>query len=135
MSTAWVLRNYQLIIMRTYWFIEYAVSFRTQIGNRSVIQNATFVQQTIIKTITNSFIFVFCSGWNRFRKLFYYWCYSGVRNGYRKRLKGQGDAPPNVIPSDIYLVAEQKPHQRYLRSGSDLIICLELSLGKLSLGC
>ena len=58
-------------------------------------------------------------------------CYiSGVRNGFRKKLKGEGDMPPQQIASDIYLVAEQKPHPLYIRSGSDLILALELTLGK-----
>ena len=55
---------------------------------------------------------------------------SGVRNGFRKKLKGEGDMPPQQIASDIYLVAEQKPHPLYIRSGSDLILALELTLGK-----
>ena len=38
--------------------------------------------------------------------------------------------PPQQIASDIYLVAEQKPHPLYIRSGSDLILALELTLGK-----
>ena len=54
----------------------------------------------------------------------------GVRNGFRKKLKGEGDMPPQQIASDIYLVAEQKPHPLYIRSGSDLILALELTLGK-----
>ena len=37
--------------------------------------------------------------------------------------------PPQQIASDIYLVAEQKPHPLYIRSGSDLILALELTLG------
>ena len=35
----------------------------------------------------------------------------GCRNGYRKRLKGEGDCPANQIPSDIYLSCEQKKHE------------------------
>ena len=42
----------------------------------------------------------------------------GSRNGYRKRLKGQGDAPGNLQPADIYLVVEQKPHTNFTRLGS-----------------
>ena len=60
----------------------------------------------------------------------YFTTTSGVRNGFRKKLKGEGDMPPQQIASDIYLVAEQKPHPLYIRSGSDLILALELTLGK-----
>ena len=42
----------------------------------------------------------------------------GVRNGFRKKLKGQGDNPPNMLPADIYLIVEQKPHDTYIRYGS-----------------
>jgi len=59
----------------------------------------------------------------------------GVRNGFRKKLKGEGDMPPQQIASDIYLVAEQKPHPLYIRSGSDLILALELTLAEHLTGC
>ena len=43
----------------------------------------------------------------------------GIRNGFRKRLKGQGDSPiPIMKPADIYLIVEQKPHDIYIRQGS-----------------
>ena len=42
----------------------------------------------------------------------------GCRNGYRKRLKGEGDCPANQIPSDIYLCCEQKKHNIYTRVGN-----------------
>lgn len=38
--------------------------------------------------------------------------------------------PPKQIPSDIYLIAEQKPHPIFIRAGSDLIMQLELSFCK-----
>ena len=42
----------------------------------------------------------------------------GIRNGFRKRLKGQGDSPiPIMQAADIYLIVEQKPHDMYIRSG------------------
>ena len=41
----------------------------------------------------------------------------GIRNGFRKRLKAQGDSPSGMIPSDIYLIVEQKPHDIYTRCG------------------
>lgn len=52
----------------------------------------------------------------------------GVRNGYRKRLRGQGDNIPKQIPSDIYLVVDQKNHDQFIRRGSDLILLLKVSL-------
>ena len=33
-----------------------------------------------------------------------------------------------MVPSDIYLVAEQKPHELYTRMGSDLVLLVKVSL-------
>lgn len=40
----------------------------------------------------------------------------------------KGDNIPKQIPSDIYLIAEQKHHGQFIRRGSDLIMLLEVSL-------
>ncbi|CAG5114035.1 Oidioi.mRNA.OKI2018_I69.chr2.g8117.t1.cds [Oikopleura dioica] len=59
----------------------------------------------------------------------------GCRNGYRKRLKGEGDCPANQIPSDIYLICEQKKHDIYTRVGNDLVASIQISFGEHLVGC
>jgi len=59
----------------------------------------------------------------------------GCRNGYRKRLKGEGDCPANQIPSDIYLSCEQKKHEIYTRIGNDLVASINISFGEHLAGC
>lgn len=59
----------------------------------------------------------------------------GCRNGFRKRLKGQGDSPAHQIPSDIYLLCEQKKHPIYTRVGSELMATVTLTFNEHISGC
>ena len=40
-----------------------------------------------------------------------------------------------MVPSDIYLVAEQREHAQYIRAGHDLVLMLELTLTEHLTGC
>lgn len=44
----------------------------------------------------------------------------GMENGQRIVLSGEGDQAPNVIPGDIVIVLELKPHPRFRREGKNL---------------
>ncbi|KAI8927798.1 hypothetical protein BC831DRAFT_398298 [Entophlyctis helioformis] len=44
----------------------------------------------------------------------------GMQDGQKITFTGEGDQAPGIIPGDIIIVLEEKPHQRFKRKGSDL---------------
>ncbi|MDR3324848.1 MAG: molecular chaperone DnaJ [Spirochaetaceae bacterium] len=60
---------------------------------------------------------------------------SGVENGKRLALHGQGDAGPNGVPSgDLYVFVRVKPSDYYEREGADLYCAAPLSITQASIG-
>ena len=59
----------------------------------------------------------------------------GIPEGYRLRLEGQGDAPPEEGPSgDLYIIIHIMPHQYFKREGDDLLYNLYISIPQAALG-
>ena len=50
----------------------------------------------------------------------------GMKEGTKMTFKGHGDHLPGRAPQDVVLTLREKPHERFKRSGSDLLV--ELSL-------
>ncbi|KAL0082887.1 ATPase GET3 [Phycomyces blakesleeanus] len=45
----------------------------------------------------------------------------GMRDGQKITFQGEGDQAPNVIPGDILIAIDEKPHPRFKRQGDDLV--------------
>ncbi|KAI7865896.1 ATPase GET3 [Spinellus fusiger] len=45
----------------------------------------------------------------------------GMRSGQKVTFQGEGDQAPNVIPGDIVIAIDEKPHARFKRQGDDLM--------------
>jgi len=45
----------------------------------------------------------------------------GMREGQKITFSGEGDQGPNIIPGDIIIVIEEKPHAHFKRKGDDLL--------------
>ncbi|KAG1138248.1 hypothetical protein G6F37_008210 [Rhizopus arrhizus] len=52
----------------------------------------------------------------------------GMRDGQKITFSGEGDQAPDIIPGDIIIVVEEKPHPHFKRSGDDLIYEAKLDL-------
>lgn len=44
----------------------------------------------------------------------------GMRGGQKITFSGEGDQSPGIIPGDIIIVLDEKPHPRFTRKGNDL---------------
>jgi DnaJ family protein A protein 2 len=49
-------------------------------------------------------------------------------DGQRVTFPGEGDQAPDVIPGDIVIVIEEKPHDFFTRKGEDLYCNIKLEL-------
>ncbi|MEM0053073.1 MAG: molecular chaperone DnaJ [Nitrososphaeria archaeon] len=59
----------------------------------------------------------------------------GIDEGYRLRLEGQGDIPPNGgRPGDLYIGIRIAPHKHFRREGDDIFYMLEISFPQAVLG-
>ena len=59
----------------------------------------------------------------------------GIPEGYRLRLPGEGDAPPEKGPSgDLYIIIHTMPHQYFKREGDDLLYNLHINIPQAALG-
>jgi len=59
----------------------------------------------------------------------------GIPEGYRLRLPGEGDAPPEKGPSgDLYIIIHTMPHQYFKREGDDLLYNLQINIPQAALG-
>jgi molecular chaperone DnaJ len=60
---------------------------------------------------------------------------SGMEDGKRLKLDGQGDAGPNGGPSgDLYVFVRVKPHEFFERDGSDIYCAVPISITQAALG-
>ena len=59
----------------------------------------------------------------------------GIPEGYRLRLPGEGDAPPEKGHSgDLYIIIHTMPHQYFKREGDDLLYNLHINIPQAALG-
>ncbi|KAL2916545.1 Type I HSP40 co-chaperone [Polyrhizophydium stewartii] len=54
------------------------------------------------------------------RKILEVFIDKGMQDGQKITFTGEGDQAPGIIPGDIIIVVEEKPHPRFKRKGSDL---------------
>ena len=52
----------------------------------------------------------------------------GMSDGQAVTFTGEGDQGPGIIPGDVHIQIEQKPHDRFKRKGSDLYYTAEIDL-------
>ncbi|KAM0934481.1 putative chaperone DnaJ, HSP40/DnaJ peptide-binding protein [Dioscorea sansibarensis] len=52
----------------------------------------------------------------------------GWKRGTLITFKGEGDAPLNQVPADVYFSVDEKPHPIYKREGHDLVVQRHVSL-------
>lgn len=52
----------------------------------------------------------------------------GMINGQEIRFSGEGDQGPNIIPGDVIIVLEEKPHDRFKRKNADLFCKVQIDL-------
>ncbi|KAJ3074962.1 Type I HSP40 co-chaperone [Podochytrium sp. JEL0797] len=62
------------------------------------------------------------------RKILEVFIDKGMTDGQKIVFSGEGDQAPNIIPGDIIIVVEEKPHDRFKRKGSDLFIDVQIDL-------
>lgn len=52
----------------------------------------------------------------------------GMKEGQTIVFKGEADQAPGIVPGDVVIVVEEKPHPRFKRRGDDLIAEIEVDL-------
>lgn len=52
----------------------------------------------------------------------------GMKGGQTITFSGESDQAPDVVPGDVVIVIEEKPHERFKRQENDLFIDVELDL-------
>ncbi|KAG0941465.1 hypothetical protein G6F57_004970 [Rhizopus arrhizus] len=52
----------------------------------------------------------------------------GMRDGQKITFSGEGDQAPDIIPGDIIIAIDEKPHPHFKRSGDDLIYEAKIDL-------
>ena len=52
----------------------------------------------------------------------------GMKGGQTITFSGESDQSPDVIPGDVVIVVEEKPHERFTRDGDNLKIDVEIDL-------
>lgn len=52
----------------------------------------------------------------------------GMKDGEKVVFRGEGDQHPNTEPGDVIIILAQKPHEKFDRKGSDLIMVHQISL-------
>ncbi|OCF71658.1 chaperone regulator [Kwoniella mangroviensis CBS 8886] len=52
----------------------------------------------------------------------------GMKSGQQIKFQGESDQAPGIIPGDVVIVIEEKPHQRFQRKGDDLYCEAEIDL-------
>ncbi|XP_047109488.1 dnaJ homolog subfamily A member 2-like [Schistocerca piceifrons] len=52
----------------------------------------------------------------------------GMKESQKIYFRGEGDQQPDVEPGDVIIVLQQKPHDKFQRTGDDLVITHALSL-------
>jgi len=51
-----------------------------------------------------------------------------MTNKQEIRFSGEGDQAPNIIPGDVVIILEEKPHPQFVRKGSDLFYKANIDL-------
>ncbi|KAI8616656.1 hypothetical protein BC830DRAFT_1167650 [Chytriomyces sp. MP71] len=62
------------------------------------------------------------------RKILEVFIDKGMADGQKVTFTGEGDQAPGIIPGDIIIVVEEKPHDRFKRKGRDLYIDVKVDL-------
>ncbi|KAJ3122639.1 Type I HSP40 co-chaperone [Physocladia obscura] len=62
------------------------------------------------------------------RKILEVFIDKGMTDGQKITFTGEADQAPGVVPGDIIIVVEEKPHDRFKRKGADLFIDIKLDL-------
>lgn len=52
----------------------------------------------------------------------------GMKSGQQIKFQGESDQAPGVIPGDVVIVIEEKPHERFQRKGDDLFCEQDIDL-------
>lgn len=52
----------------------------------------------------------------------------GMKSGQQIKFQGESDQAPGVVPGDVVIVLEEKPHPRFQRKGDDLFCEAEIDL-------
>lgn len=52
----------------------------------------------------------------------------GMRGGQKITFSGEGDQAPGIVPGDIIIALDEKPHPRFTRQGDDLIYEAKIDL-------
>merc|ERR1712241_1338586 len=65
---------------------------------------------------------------NRERKILEVQVDKGMEDGQKVTFSGEGDQEPGLEPGDIIIVLDEKAHDRFKRSGQDLIMKMDISL-------
>lgn len=52
----------------------------------------------------------------------------GMRDGEKVVFRGEGDQHPNTEAGDVIIILAQKPHEKFERKGSDLVMVHQISL-------
>ena len=52
----------------------------------------------------------------------------GMKSGQQIKFEGESDQQPGVIPGDVVIMLEEKPHERFQRKGDDLLAEAEIDL-------
>merc|ERR1719392_346054 len=65
---------------------------------------------------------------NRERKILEVEVNKGMEDGQKITFSSEGDQEPGLEPGDIIIVLDEKKHERFTRSGQDLILKMDISL-------
>ncbi|XP_027105380.1 uncharacterized protein [Coffea arabica] len=59
----------------------------------------------------------------------------GWKKGTKITFPEKGNEQPNVIPSDLVFIIDEKPHSVFKRDGNDLVVTQKISLAEALTGC
>ncbi|XP_052179113.1 uncharacterized protein LOC127792597 [Diospyros lotus] len=59
----------------------------------------------------------------------------GWKKGTKITFREKGNEQPNVIPSDLVFIIDEKPHSVFTRDGNDLVLTQTISLAEALTGC
>jgi DnaJ family protein A protein 2 len=52
----------------------------------------------------------------------------GMKSGQQIKFAGESDQAPGIVPGDVIIVVEEKPHERFQRKGDDLFTDVDIDL-------
>lgn len=65
---------------------------------------------------------------NRERKILEVQVDKGMEDSQKITFSSEGDQEPGLEPGDIIIVLDEKPHDKFKRSGQDLIVKMDINL-------